>query len=258
MPIPPRTRFQGVAQIVRFNWTFYVAAVVVLASAGSFVSLLPFPHFARAFILAGIFVAAFWLLMSLAVAHYIYDRTAIYDGGWITRSLGDPPASWASFHAGLDEFSPMLHELFPTPETSVIDLFDAEEMTESSIQRARQFSKQPADSRPADFRALPLKEDAVQAVFLFFCAHELRHPASRTTFFRELRRVLRPNGRIVLLEHLRDWPNFFAFGPGFFHFHSRPNWIHAIESGGLRVEKEFTMTPFVRAFVLKKSIVEHV
>jgi hypothetical protein len=253
MRTPPRTRFQGVAQIVRFNWPFYLTAALLLAAGGCAVLMLSMPFFVRAMLSAAIAAAAFWLITSLIISHYIYDRAGIYDGIWIQRALPTSPKSWAIFHAGLDEFSPILRKLFPESEGLVIDLFDPNEMTESSIKRARRLTKEPARSIHVNFRALPMRDNELDAAFVFFAAHELRKLESRILFFRELRRVLRSHGEILLLEHLRDWPNFFAFGPGCFHFHSRRAWSHSIGSAGLFILKEFTLTPFIRAFVLVKS-----
>lgn len=253
MTAPQRARFQGVAQIVRFNWTFYATAALLLMAASFIILGHSLPSSVRNIFLAGVALAAFWLIMSLAVAYYVYDLAAIYDGSWIQRSLRTKPRKWATFHAGLDEFSSILRDLFADSEGLVIDLFDPDEMTESSIRRARQSSKQSKGTIHANFRALPLPADELDAVFLFFCAHELRKSESRTQFFKELGRITGTHGQMILLEHLRDWPNFLAFGPGCFHFHSRRNWMRAIESGGFTVENEFRFTPFVRAFVLGKS-----
>jgi signal transduction histidine kinase len=247
-----RGKYQGVAQIVRFNWPFYAAATVVLIVGACLVGALAIPLLIRATLIAAIGGAAFWLIMSLVVAHYIYDRAGIYDGAWIGNTMREKPKQWATFHAGLEEFHEVIRNQFPHSEGSVLDFFDATEMSEPSIRRARQLANAP-QSIAADFRALPLRNDELDAAFVFFAAHELRKPESRVRFFQELRRTLAPDGRVVLVEHLRDWPNFFAFGPGCFHFHSRRSWIQTIESAGFTVMQENPLTPFVRIFVLEKS-----
>jgi len=253
MRTPPRARFQGVAQIVRFNWPFYLTATLLLASGGCAVLMLSLPFFVRAMLSIAIAAAAFWLITSLIISHYIYDRAGIYDALWIERALFTSPKRWALFHAGLDEFSPILRKLFPESDGLIADLFDPNEMTEPSIKRARRLTKDSARSIHVNFRALPMRDNELDAAFVFFSAHELRKPESRILFFSELRRVLRSHGEMILLEHLRDWPNFLAFGPGCFHFHSRRAWIGAIESAGFAIVKEFTLTPFVRAFVVAKT-----
>jgi ubiquinone/menaquinone biosynthesis C-methylase UbiE len=85
----------------------------------------------------------------------------------------------------------------------------------------------------------------VDAAFVVFTAHELRRAESRERLFRELARVVRPGGEIVVVEHLRDWRNFLAFGPGFLHFLPERAW----RTASLRIARTFTITPFVRVFV---------
>lgn len=58
---------------------------------------------------------------------------------------------------------------------------------------------------------------------------------------------------VVLVEHLRDWKNFIAFGPGFVHFHSRRSWLRTIREAGLLIERESAVTPFVECFVLRRA-----
>jgi hypothetical protein len=70
--------------------------------------------------------------------------------------------------------------------------------------------------------------------------------------FRELHRILTVRGRIIVAEHLRDWANALAFGPGALHFHSRRSWKHCFARTGFAVEREFSITPFVHVFVLTR------
>lgn len=253
MTLPPRGRFQGVAQILRFNWPMYATAAVVLAAGAALIFLIPLPQLVRMGALAGIALAAFWLLGSLAVSHYVYDLGGIYRADWLSAALPQAPRDYANVHAGFDEFSLILAARFPAASARILDFFDAELMTEPSISRARRIGTgQPAAER-ADFRSLPLRDAEVDAAFLIFAAHELRDHGSRVQLLRAVARSLKPGGCVVMAEHLRDLPNFLAFGPGFLHFHSRTQWLRDFDAARLRVAKEFSLTPFVRIFVLEKT-----
>ena len=122
-------------------------------------------------------------------------------------------------------------------------------MTEPSIARARR-AQGDGESEPVDFRRLPVATGTIEAALLLLSAHELRTDDARVALFDEMRRVLAPGGRVVVAEHLRDGPNFLAFGPGFLHFHSRRTWTRCFTRAGFAVHKEFSITPFVRVFVL--------
>lgn len=251
---PERARFQGVLQIVRFNWPMYATAAAVLIVGTVGLLAIPLPALIRALGLLAIAFASFGLVISLAVSHYVYDLSSLYRAEWLRPMLPQPPQRYADFHVGLDEFSEILRAEFPESEASVIDFFDPEQMTEPSILRARR--EQAAKLRTAvaaNFRALPFRDQELDAAFVMFAAHELRRPLLRVELFRELQRILKTDGRIILVEHLRDLPNFLAFGPGFLHFHSRAEWMRAISESGLTIAKEFSLTPFVRAFALQRD-----
>lgn len=58
----------------------------------------------------------------------------------------------------------------------------------------------------------------------------------------------------MLVEHLRDWRNFLAFGPGFLHFFSQRAWRKAFRGAGLALRSDFAMTPFVHVYILRKAL----
>ena len=248
-----RSRYQGVLQILRFNWPMYVAAAVVLGTGAVLLLVLRLAPLLRNAALIGIGLAAFWLLVSLAVSHYVYDLSAIYRGDWLRRAIRRTPARIANLHAGFDEFSDVLRARFPETELRIFDFFDAQLMTEPSIARARQLARDQSPADPVDFRSLSLRDEELDAAFLIFAAHELREADARVALFSELHRSLKADGELVLVEHLRDLPNFIAFGPGFLHFHSRSTWLRDAEAAGFSSANEFSHTLFVRVFTFVRS-----
>jgi SAM-dependent methyltransferase len=211
------------------------------------------PQSLQLVVLCGAAVALFWTLSSLLVSWYVYDHVGVTRWQWLHHRLPLPLHRWTNIHAGLDESTSVLRQLFPQTEGSAVDIYDSRETTEPSISRARRIhpSTQPFTSGKYD--ALPLPDNDYDAVFLLFAAHEVRAADDRTKLLRETARVLRDHGRVVLVEHMRDWKNFVAFGPGFLHFHSSRNWLRSIRGAGLFVEQESRVTPFVACFVLRKA-----
>lgn len=248
-----RGKWHGVRQIIRFNWRFYLAGAVALTVGALGLLLIKVSPLWESIGLLCLGVAAFWMGMSLVASHWVYDRSIICKWTWIADHLPRTPRRWANIHAGLDESSAALKELFPGTRGEILDIFDPREMTEASIAEARRHSENESSSIRADLRELPLANEEYDALFLLFAAHEIRHTEVRLRFFSELKRALKPGGRILIVEHLRDWKNFIAYGPGCFHFQSRSTWHHAATQTGLTIEEEFAITPFVRIFVLSKQ-----
>jgi SAM-dependent methyltransferase len=247
-----RRPWQGVLQILRFNWRSYGATAAVFVVA---LLAMPFvPHLFRAGLLICAAPALFWLMSSLLVSHYVYDRFPLYDLSWIPCVLSRMPSRWLNVHCGLDETSGLLAAIFSGAAFDVVDIFDARVMTEASIRQARRMERSTIAATPARFDDLPFSSGTFDAAFCIFAAHELRRNWQRATLFLEIARVLIPDGELVLMEHSRDWWNLLAFGPGFLHFFSQRAWRRTATQAGFGVHTELSMTPFVRVYVLRRMM----
>lgn len=247
----PRSSYHGLLQILRYNQPMFAKTGAAALAAILAVVLLPMPRFVAILATAVVAAALLWTASSLLVSHWIYDRSPLREWDWLAGLFAAPPRRWTSIHAGLDETFGALPRIFPAEGGTVLDVYDPAEMTEPSIARARRLSLDRA-AKPADFRSLSLSDGSQDAIFLIFAAHELRRPESRLRFFQEIARALAPGGRAVLVEHLRDGPNFLAFGPGFLHFLHRREWLRLAAAADLAVHEERRVTPFVAVLVLEK------
>ena len=245
--LEPFGKYKGVLQIIRYNWSLYALTSLAAISCIAIGFLLA-GRWSQLLFTIGVVVIC-WMTTSLLVSHYVYDRSGLYDFHWILERLPNQPRTWLNIHCGLDQTSNLLLSVFPGSESQILDIFDPFEMTEPSIARARGSAAKP-DTPTANFRSLPLPSSTCDAVFLIFAAHEIRKGSSRRDFFAEVARILSANGSIVIMEHLRDLPNFVGFGPGFLHFQTRREWLSAAASANLVAAREFAVTPFVRVFVL--------
>jgi SAM-dependent methyltransferase len=245
------TRQNGALRIFLYNWPTYVGtwtpAVLVLL----LVPVLRPP--ASWLVVLAASTALVWSLASLLVSFYVYDRSRLVSGSWVPALVGAHAGTWATIHAGLDA-EIELDAVMPGRCIARLDIFDRRVMTSPSITRARGRTGMERPATPCSPTALTLDDEACDAVVVAFTAHEIRDQGAREAFFAELRRSLRPGGKVLIVEHLRDFANFLAFGPGFLHFVSRREWLRLASSAKLDVASETLITPWVMAFTLQRPL----
>ncbi|WP_020571856.1 class I SAM-dependent methyltransferase [Neolewinella persica] len=241
-----RQPFQGVSNIVRFNWHFYLIAVVGVSLGLWFASWLGGWWFVAGLCLA--FGAVATMVISLIVSWYIYDRSDLYRLTWLPDL--QPGSQIVNIHAGFDETSGLLTKRYPEASLQVFDFYDPELHTEISIKRAREAYAPHPGTMAVSTTDMPLKDGSVDVIFLLLAAHEIRNAAERTQFFALLRQALKPGGRIIVTEHLRDPANFLAYTVGAFHFLAHEDWRRTFEGAALAVVEEKKLTPFLTTFTL--------
>ncbi len=245
-----RKPFQGVSNIVRFNWHFYVLAVALLVAAISGQKFLDAPF--DQFVLLFAFAAVLGMFISLIVSWYVYDKSNLYSLQFLEMMNISPNAKLVNINAGFDETSAIIHSKYPNASLTVFDFYDPAKHTEVSIERARKAYRPFPDTKIIGTSAIPLEANSTDIIFLLLAAHEIRDHEERSAFFRQLKNALKPNGKIVVMEHQRDFNNFFAYNFGFFHFFSNDVWKKTFVTSGLHIEQEKKHTPFLSLFILQK------
>ena len=242
-----RRKFQGVLNILSFNRHFYVFGIVALI-----VIIATYFIFNWSALLFWIIVIAFLygLIMPLIVSAYVYDFSGYYNFNWLKKfKLVDTnPKLILNINAGFDETSFIIKNKFPKSDLKVYDFYDAKRHTEPAIIRARKVSVVYPDTQQISTGSIPLMDNSVDIIFLLSAVHEIRSQDEKVEFLKECRRLCKQNSEVVMVEHLRDFPNFLAFSIGFTHFFSRRTWKSAFETAGFSSFAETKFTPFMSIF----------
>ncbi|MEN7548593.1 methyltransferase domain-containing protein [Rapidithrix thailandica] len=246
-----RKPFQGIWNIIRFNWHFYALAfgIAIVALSGSQylpVSFRIYPSVISILILVT-------SLISLLVSMYVYDFSSLYKMTWLNYVKKVKKARILNIHAGFDETSQLLNSHYPDAGLTVFDFYDPAKHTEVSIKRARKVYPPYPNTRKTSTTQLPLDSHTTDIVFILLSAHEIREESERQQFFHELRRVLKPSGQIVIVEHLRNLPNFIAYTIGFFHFIPQSSWLLSFQKANLHIVTKKNITPFITLFILENG-----
>ena len=246
-----RKKGQGLWNVIRFNWHYYLFALQALMLLWYFYFRWEGNYQLVALILISLLL--FSIIISLSVTFYIYDLSRLYRFTWLSKLKPVNSGLIVNIHAGFDETSEILAANYRGCEFRVFDFYDPVKHTEVSIRRARKAYLPFPGAVAIKTDRLPIPDKMADKVFLILAAHEIRDEAERVRFFRELERVIKPGGEIVVTEHLRDFANFLAYNFGFFHFHSKSSWKRTFKESGLAVAKEIKLTPFITTFILRKD-----
>jgi SAM-dependent methyltransferase len=243
-----RRPFAGVWTIIRFNWHFHLIALVAIAVLMVGAVYLPGLW---ALACAGCAVMAiFSVLISLFATWHAYDASGLYQLSWLTPELGAARHA-ANIHAGFDETTALLKFAFPDIDWKIYDFYHPDKHTEISIRRARRAQPPSPETTGISTEHIPLADGSLDRALLILAAHEIRDHGERVIFFRELKRVLAPGGRVIVTEHLRDFANIAAYSIGAWHFHSRTEWLETFSESGFRVAREFRNNLLITSFILE-------
>lgn len=246
-----RRKFQGVLNILSFNRHFYVAGIFAFSLIIGSKFIFNWPN--SLFWLV-ILAFIYGLLMPLFVSAYVYDFSGFYNFDWLKKiNIEDTEAKFnLNINAGFDETSYIIESILPQSRLQVYDFYNSKQHTEPAIIRARKVSLVYPNTQQINTNLIPLNDNSVDHIFLLSAIHEIRRYDEKVQFLKECHRVCKPSGSVIMVEHLRDFPNFVAFTIGFTHFFSKATWKKAFEEAGFKTFKETKFTPFMSIFIYNK------
>lgn len=251
MKIQSRKPFQGVLNIVCFNWHFYLLSglfIIFLVLLAVFLG-----EIYSIYLLLIAFLVFLPTVISLVVSAYVYDFSDLYSFSWIKNLQISLQSNIININAGFDETSTLLKNQHQFENLQVFDFYDETKHTEISIKRARKAYPAFPNTQNITTTHIPLEESSIDVAFLIFSAHEIREENERNSFFSELNRIIKENGKVILVEHLQDLPNFIAYTIGFLHFHKKSTWKNTFQNSNFYIKQEIKHTPFVSVFILEKK-----
>lgn len=243
-----RKPFQGVLNIIKFNWHFYILALSFITILLIFNILLT-SNF-NLFIYSLITAIILGTSLSLLASFYIYDVSNLYSLKWLDDLQMPKNAFILNINAGFDETSTLLQIKYPDANIKALDFYNPLKHTEISIERARKAYPPYPGTELIETTNINIATKSIDGAFLILAAHEIRDKKEQIIFFKQLKATLKADGKIVVVEHNRDFYNFLVYNFGCFHFFSPRRWRNVFKDAGLSLMQTNRITPFINVYIL--------
>ncbi|WP_158624829.1 class I SAM-dependent methyltransferase [Gynurincola endophyticus] len=188
-------------------------------------------------------------ILPLFFTHIIYDRSSLYNTDQFDLKN---ESKVLNIHSGFDDISDKILKAYPSLDLTIADFYDPALHTEASIAKAREIYPPHASTIKIKTKCIDFPDESFDKIILFQSAHEIRKQEERIFFFKEINRILKKRGEVIVVEHLRDFPNFIGFNIGFLHFHSLKTWMITFSESRFQVSASYKIKRFITHFKLKK------
>ncbi len=238
-------RYEGTRNSIRTHWPLFVAlygSVVVamlLIGVGFVREWYAFVPFALAIIV----VAAYFLLANFWAVHHLYDTQGARPIDVLYRmSQTRPTHQIAYVDLGTRSGAIFVARRLTTGVVHDIDIYNPESTPSATLRRRRRSApRAPHDPRlrwlDGTAALLPLADKSMNTIFLDAVWSEFIVPEERQMLLAEARRILAPDGRLVLAERLKSQTNLLVLGPGYFALPAESELKHALHRAGFDIER---------------------
>ncbi len=243
-----RKPFQGVLNIIRFNWHFYALTSFLIASL--IVITVLFSSQINWIVYLIITAITLVTTLSLIASYYIYDTSNLYSLNWLDDLEIKQGSQLLNINAGFDETSYLLKQKYQDTSLSAMDFYNPQKHTEISIERARKAYPPYPGTLLIETTNIGLSINSIDCTFLILAAHEIRDKQEQIVFFKQIKQALKDDGKVVVVEHNRDLYNFLVYNIGCFHFFSPRRWKEVFRNSGLKLIQTKKITQFINVYYL--------
>lgn len=193
--------------------------------------------------LAGVVLIGFGVynILSYGVSMYLtWDQTKASELPRMVHVRGDEKA--LDVGCGLGKMTIGVAKVLKKGRVVGIDIWDKMRIMENSAERAYENARiegvqDRVEFRYGDVLDIPFPDeyfDLATAQSVLFNLPQRRHPdMSKSKALSEIYRVLRPRGKVVIVEPLRNLRSFFTIGPfGFWGLLSKDGWMTILKEAG--------------------------
>lgn len=211
------------------------------------------------FVLALLLVLAYFFLVSLWVA-YIRNEAEEAECllSWAQLS---PTDSLAYIDLGQRRLALHLVSYLTTGKVTMIDVYNPQLTTSAALARARTYSPPLFQGDPrihwldGSCDLLPLPDKCVPAVIMPYILSEFWQNGDREQLLREAYRILKPGGRLIVLEAVRQPSNALMFGPLVWGRPAAAYWHNTLTQAHFTIRKEQSLQAgFAQIFRADKPV----
>jgi SAM-dependent methyltransferase len=259
--VDAESRYQGTLTEIAARWPAYLLGY----GGGALLALL--------LIVAGSSrdlwgLAAFGLLLLLLVAYFLgADLWAVYQRYDIPGrrpvdlffELGRVTATTRFVHVsmGLRRTPQQMSRRLTSGRVTALDVYNPQEAPGSALARAR-FAVRPAPPDPrlrwleATIKLFPLPDRCTSLVTIEEAAGALWQHGDRLLLLREVYRILRPEGRLLLAQPVRTRKAWLVAGTGAMRLEPAAYWRRLLDEAGFNLLREMDVSGLVTYFVAER------
>lgn len=257
------SRFHGTIRQIYAHWpeysllyagvVFAVFTIGMSANRGAFGIML--------LALALLITLLYALMGALWATHQLYDRDGLqphhilFDMGQIRET-----DNFAFVDLDQREQALALGGRLTTGQIGVIDIYNPQLTPSQALARSRARIPHihPNDPRfvwrNGRIDLLPLPDESVKAVILYEVLSEFWQVGDQEVLLREVRRVLIPNGRLLIAERTRTHINGLVMGPMAFRLVPAAHWRNLLQHTGFTIQREQSLDGLIHCFRADKPI----